>query len=472
MFKFILKLLAGILSVILGLILAIYLVFWVVNLHDQPPSELATTFESNYINRIKISDQDNAFVYFMGFSVAQNEDPKVWGAKRIALVTHATDEEVGGLSNDPIMQDYLYKNSRIASVEKFSSLFKLPVDENIFATLEGNKGVVVEWVNTEGWLLTRYLELLNYKQYQEYVMTDPAAPLPNYAAVLEAQKLFFAKLWLQAEQGNVEVVKNLLEHDLAYWRVALASSDMLISKMIAVAALNRHFAYGNLILKKLSMKTQVNAIPESWKIAFTKTELSTLRVFNGEWIFQDRVFKKLKQKPDDYFYESFHLVKAHWLANLALPFFQSQDVSNRQATYFKKLIDGVDVSLDKYVEAIDELEDGYEEEQELRADKLNFHIYNAAGIYLIHLGEAEYGSSVYIPYSSRVTDLEGVRQAAVLTSELRNQSLSTDAIPDFITNSTYQNPYTLKPFEWDAETKAVKFTGLEEGERGTYLFAY
>lgn len=473
MFKFSLKILAWIFGVIATMIIAIYLLFLIVNLRDQPPSELAKNFESNYSNRIKIPDQDNAFVYMMGLSVAQNEDPKVWGAKRIALLTRTTDEEIGGLRTDPVMRDYLYKNVRSAAVNKLSSsLRQAPSDENLFLTLENNKDVIAEWTNSEAWLLKRYSELLSYRQYQEFAMTDPNMPLPNYAAVMDAQKLFFANIWLDAEQGNADNVKNLLEQDLAYWRVASASSDMLISKMLATAALKRHFVVGNLILKKLSMKTQINAIPHSWKMPFTKTELSMSQTLTAEWLFQDRVFKKIKRKPDTYFYESLPLGKVHWFANLALPFLQSQETSNQQAIYFKKTIDGLDVSLQEYINAMSDLEDEYEEEKELNAGNLNFHIYNTTGKYLISLGETEYGSNVYVSYSSRVTDLEGVRQAAVLTSELRNQSLPADAIPDFITRSTYQNPYTLKPFEWDSEAKAVKFTGLEEGERGTYLFAY
>ncbi len=472
MFRFTLKLFAWVFGVIFGLIVAIYLVFWVVNLHDQPPSDLAQTFESNYNKRIKISDKDNAFVYFMGFSVAQNEEPKVWGAKRIALVTQATDEEIDNLSSDPIMQDYLYRNSRSDPVEKLSSLFKVPVDENLIVTLENDKDIIAEWTNSEAWLLKRYSELLNHRQYQEYVTTDPNMPFPNYAVVMDAQKLFFANLWLQAEQGNAENVKDLLEQDLVYWRMASTSSDMLISKMVAVAALKHHFAFGNLVLKKLSMKTNANAIPKNWKLQFTKKELSMSQTLSAEWIFQDRVFKKIKKKPDAYFYDSFYHGKAYWFANLALPFLQCQDTSNQQAIYFNKIVDGLNVPLEEYINAVNDLEDEYEEEKELKAGKLNFHIYNATGNYLVALGEDEYGSNVYVSYSSRVTDLEGVRQAAVLTSELRNQSISAYAIPDFITRSTYQNPYTLKPFEWDSEAKAVKFTGMEEGERGTYLFAY
>lgn len=472
MFKQTLKLLAWIFGVIAALIIAVYLLFLIVNLHDQPPSELAKNFESNYSNRIKIPDQDNAFVYVMGLSVAQDEDPQAWGIKRIALIAHATDEEIGNLNNNSIMQDYLYQNIRNPEFKKISSILQTPVDEQCFTTLENNKNIIAEWTNAEAWLLNRYLKLLSYHQYQEKAMTDPTMPLPNYAAIMDAQKLFFANLWLQAEQGNVKNVQSLMEQDLAYWRMASASSDMLISKMVTVAALKRHFSFGNLVLKKLSMKDNANAIPKSWRLPFTKTELSMSQTLTAEWIFQDRIFKKIKQKPDAYFYDSFYHGKAYWFANLALPFLQTQETSNQQAIYFKKIVDGLDVSLGEYIDAVSDLEDEYEEEKELSSGKLKFHIYNATGKYLISLGETEYGSNVYVSYSSRVTDLEGARQAAVLTSELRNQSLPADAVPDYIKKSAYHNPYTLKPFEWDSESKAVKFTGLEAGERGSYSFVY
>lgn len=472
MFKSALKILAWIIGAFLALVIAVYLVFLVVNLHDQPPSELAQQFESTYKNRIKIADEENAAIYVMGLSVAQNEDPKLWGAKRFALVSQATDDEIGKVGQDPIFEDYRYRDVRSASVVASSDLFNIPLAENVFTKLSESKDTIAEWSSQEEWLLKRYLELLTYKKYQEYAMTDPAAPLPSYGAVIDAQKLFFANLWLQAEQGNAENIKHLLEQDAVCWRMVLASTDTLISKMIAVAALKRHFVFGNLVLKKLSMKTSVNGMPENWKLPFTQAESSMLQTFSGEWMFQDHLFKKIKHEPDDYFYTMFFQDHAHWFTDLFLAFLQPQVESNKAAENFKNLIDVLNVPLHEYVDAIDDAENEHEEQKELQTNKNDPYIYNATGSYLRSRSEAEYGSYfIYFTYSSRVNDLEGARQAAVLITEIRNQSLAPEAVPDFISHSTYHNPYTLKPFEWDVESKAVKFTGLEEGERGIYSFA-
>ena len=42
------------------------------------------------------------------------------------------------------------------------------------------------------------------------------------------------------------------ERDLRFWRIVLQSSDILVSKMMATAMLNRHFEWGNLVLRTLS----------------------------------------------------------------------------------------------------------------------------------------------------------------------------------------------------------------------------
>jgi len=147
---------------------------------------------------------------------------------------------------------------------------------------------------------------------------------------------------------------------------------------------------------------------------------------------------------------------------LLVPFLQPQETSNKQAEYLNALAAFFDVPLEQYSEAITNAK--FYAEGEVK-DK--FRVYNFTGSLLGRI--ALPALTEYVP---RVADIEGVRQVALATAELRRQTPAENAIVLYLANSSYKNPYTQESFEWVAETKVVKFTGLQTGERGTYLFIY
>lgn len=462
MLKFLLKFFAWIFGSIFGLFAVVYLVLWSINFRDQPPSALAQEFEASHKNRIAIPDDVNAFVYVMGFAVAKGEDPIQWGAKRLQLISAVTSGQKGDLENDPLMRDVDSKSSRDQVVKIFSDKCSHIIDQACLNALEQGEEATSLWLKTEPELYQRYSTLLGFTRYQENLLNDVNMPLPNYAAVLDGQKIFLARAFQLASQGSEHEVFVMLEKDAAYWRMALASSDILISKMIAVAALRRHFGVGNLILRKLAETTKTYPLPDSWQKPLTKNELSMLSCFRGEWFWGDKTIKNLKQGIVYDPAQGYISGNNELMDSLLFPFLQSQDSSNKSARHLNTLALFFDVPLEQYPNAIDHAK-RYTEE----ALKDKYHVYNFTGNILSHLA-----LPAYLDYPQRVSDLEGVRRAAVVMAVLRSQVLAENTIASYVANASSQNPYTLKPFEWSVEAKAVKFTGLQTGERGTYLFIY
>ena len=64
-----------------------------------------------------------------------------------------------------------------------------------------------------------------------------------------ASGLLLLQAKVLADDGDVAAASALLASDARFWRMVHASADSLITKMIAGAALRRHFEWGNLVLR-------------------------------------------------------------------------------------------------------------------------------------------------------------------------------------------------------------------------------
>lgn len=78
----------------------------------------------------------------------------------------------------------------------------------------------------------------------------------------------------------------------------------------------------------------------------------------------------------------------------------------------------------------------------------------------------------YARYLSRVADVEGVRRATVVTTELRSREVAIAKMPAELAEHTIRTPYGGEPFAWDAGEQAIVFVGKEPGERGRHVFNY
>jgi hypothetical protein len=449
-----LKVTAWIVGVIVGVPVVVYVAAVLVNLHDQQPSPDALHLTAAYDTRPAVTDDDNAFIYLLGIDAPLEEDPRGLGARRLAWLQQASKNDSSAGNGDP-QSDRLSYASTDPAVARFVTMCGSDT-RDCAAAFADSRAVLEAWTTTHTWLLERYRALIAHTAWREQIF-GPLLPLPNYAPAIHGQRLLLLQAKALADGGDVEGAASLLDSDARFWRMALESSDMLITKMIATAALRQHFTWGFLALRSVPPQLITAAQPAEWRRPMTATELSLRRTLAGEYVYFSGAV--------------LNLLEADWadgdaMASLLLrPLIQEQDTLNRHAAYLSRLADTLEAPLESYSRLADEASDLA---QRTSSDAFPPRsLYNVVGALALAAGPADYSS-----YARRVADIEGVRRAASVTLGLRAQQLETAEVARALAASPLRNPYDDQPLLWDETEQAVVFVGLEPGERGEHRFYY
>jgi IS66 C-terminal element len=243
------------------------------------------TFVSQAQRRFtNVADDENAFIYAMGFAVEPGANPLKMGLKRVAWLERERRAARFDTRKDPQHRRFDYKARRLTAVREFVDACKPGGTECANAFISGDR-VFDQWLTSEGWLLDRYRALIALPGWWESVSFDARAPLPPYALVMDGQRLLLLNAKVMVARGDSVGASRLLEDDLRFWRMVLASSDIPISKMIATAAINRHFELGSSIFRELESGQVMSTVPANWSIAISESERSMRRCLVGEWMY-------------------------------------------------------------------------------------------------------------------------------------------------------------------------------------------
>lgn len=442
-----------------GVCIASYLFTVVVNWRDAEPSAAAIRMDESYRNLPAVPDEVNASVYAMGFAVAPGEDPMAMGRKRLAWLRRGEQSDALILALDPGGSPFDYRATRHAAVQAYFDSCG-PRDPACGKAFETARLTFDAWKDSEAWLLERYRTLLKLPAWKDFVSRHFYAPLPSYSPVMDGQKVLLLHARIRAANADATGTRELLAEDLRFWRRTLESTDNLVTKMIATAAILRHFKLGAEIVSTLPAAHVREAMPAEWQVAITGSELSISRCMAGEWKVTTGVIRELgrdlvESLPSD---DSLTDRLVAWLSR---PFFQPQDTINLYAEQYAlaaQMIDGVPLA--EYEEATSQVTE--QSASAARAAWPPSSLYNITGRIMIGYGP-DFGS-----YARRVGDLEGVRLAALAAVSLHEESVPPENIPAVLARSEFRNPYNDRPFVWDAADGAIVFRGLEPGERGEH----
>ena len=401
---------------------ALYLIALAINVRDAKPSPTAVRFEQLYRDRPTIADGDNAFVYVTGFDTIDRES----------------------VDRSPEIKAFLHA----CRLQGTDCLAAFDASDNVFAS----------WMATESRLLEQYRKLLTHRGWREVIPTDVAEPFPLYGSVINGQKLFLLEARSLVAAGDFAGIQSRLDDDMRFWRMVLASSDILLSKIVAASALKRNFEWGSLILRKLPPDHVSEAVPHQWRVALSDSELSMLRCFVGEWKFMTASLRKEIERdeaPDG------QTTLASLSSFGAKPLFQMQASANQQAEYLSRIVETLSVPLDRYEAATNKIDD-------LATDAFPLQIiYNPVGKMALRIS-----APLYAPYARRVADIEGVRRAALAAATLREKYVKAADVGAALKASHQRNPYNNNPFAWDAQSGAIVFQGLETGKSGLHHIYY
>jgi hypothetical protein len=202
-----------------------------------------------------------------------------------------------------------------------------------------------------------------------------------------------------------------------------------------------------------------DGIPASWRAAISDAERSMKRTLAGEWAFFDASTKRIVfdlGNPLGNWTALTDATTGDRLAGALLePFFQPQDLSNRYARLMLDLGNAFNVPYDEIPRAV-----GLADELQESTYRPFSRLYNFTGD-VVFMGVSQWSVS---DYAVRVSDLEGIRRAALLVAELRAAGTSKDDVAQRVSESEIVDPYTNDPFTWLDSEGTIVFHGLERNK--------
>lgn len=443
------KLLGKIIAALLTLFIVVVVIFIAINSTDRTPSPTTLEFQQAWDNRKAVDPVDNGYIYLAGFDAAIDEEPEVVGEKRIQL---SKDIVKGLASNDQDLfrAEYKIEDSLVKEVKEVFDQCAT-INKNCVEAVDKNKARIIEWSQAENVAGERYTQLIAYPHWFELMPFNVNTTLPNYSLVINAQRLVFIRELAALQSGETAGFTKLLDKDLRFWRMALENTDMLIGKMIAIAAIKNNFLWTNYLLLSLNQNDRAAAVPTLVQKPFTDEELSIRRAFIGEWIFASNGYNEVEKMFSDKFLEKL---------NYKL-FFKRQDTINESAAAFKKVIDEQNVSLVEFESTITQKKAPIEQ-QDTQYNSFTYYIrnlYNPAGKILLAVAAPAYDG-----YSVRVKNLEAFRLGLLASIELMNDESGA--------NTKYTSPYKTKPFLINQEQRSITINGLGKDRNAQMIYSY
>jgi hypothetical protein len=379
-----------------------------------------------------------------------NEDPFVQGRARNAFLKHLKQSTPDAPPVDLPGSSIDYKARRSKAIVVLEEACRKDDETASAKRLQDGPEAVTHWLQSESWLLDRYLRLIRLQHWLEPIPKGVSAPISRYSDAMSGQMLLLMRAWQHAHEGEGEAARALLQQDLEFWRMALRSSDWLIPKMIATAAIERHFAMGNLVLRELHAAGKPVTPPDAWQVSISTDERSMHRALAGEWHIISGSTRWLMEHGE---YGGGGL--GPWLLR---PMFKVQATQNLFASRMRRLARGMDADYRSLPDVARVMASESPSEDEV------YRAYNFLGnlVYQISLSN-DFGG-----YGLRVSDLEGTRRAALLASELRAAGANASNASQRVRTSPLKNPYTDGPFAWEATTRSVVFKGLASGGRARH----
>lgn len=445
---------------LVALVFVTYLALVAINRNDRPPSPTAIAFAESLANRPSVADAQNAYLFILGFGGPPESEPAALGMERRGWAVDALARGDFNRADDPLPAAYDYRSGRDAAVSALADTCAEP-GMACFDALASDRAAAHEWLLSERWLLERYTTLIDYTAFHEALPFELDAPLPEYMPILESQRLLLIAAWYSGRSADADRVADVLQRDLEFWRMVLTNADSLLAKIIATAAITHHFKFGNGALRGLHASHREHPVPPSWLAEFSHEERSVRRTLIGEWAFMENAMMSIdadSEKLPNSDGDADTWDRMEW--RLYSPLYQPQDFSNRYAE-----------TMVQYIELFDRpyraLPAAYDEAAVVHAStpKPFERAYNIVGDWLFSIAHPD-----LTEYAARVADLEGVRRAAVLASQLRARSLAPEELRKALADSELRNPYTNEPFTWIEESNEILFQGLATGDRGRHLF--
>lgn len=442
--------------------IVLYTIAVAINHEDRAPSPAALRLEEVVRAWPPVEDGDNAYFTILGLSAVKEADPAAVGRARADWL-HAQLLLPQAQRGDsfPGQEQPLLREHDLGIQQLFDRCKK--VDAPCVAAL-GKLALHRPQLEPEAWRRERYAALLAHTAFREQMHFDPSLPMLQFSPLFEGQKLHMLEAWSRSGNGDAAGVKALLEADLRFWRMVLAESDLLITKLMAAHAVTHNLAWTNVILRRLPPHLVVDAMPDQLSDPISNPERSMLRSFAGELRYSASVTRELKRSLDAHEVPGGSGALGDVLATrLGAPLIQVQDTLNLQAQFFVDIDERMAVDYS----ALPAVVRTYRQTESETAPVFLRTFYNPLGSMLAESDRGQFEKS-----AERMADLEGVRRATLLAAQLRVKGVDAAGMAQALDGALLRDPYTGRAFAWDSSTQSIIFQGLEAGQRGRHAVLY
>lgn len=403
--------------------------------HAVAPAVAFEALTKAYQNQPSVADKDNAFVYLMGITAPENQDPIEFGKTLIYQENKITEGKKSILSQ----QEMAGFSSKEASHFKQKSHCYLRASKP--CRIQDEEAWVRTILAKQKHLLSRLYILWDLPEYQ-YTLhsTDSQFLSPNYGIQFRLQQLFWLDLWIHRHDYSAEKIKQLLQKSSHFYRQQIRNTHNSLDKMMASALLAQHYYWLNELLQSVDAPKAAAMLPEN-----------TFQPFETD------IFSMRKA-----YVHEFQLMQA--ILNETNLFNQNdlQRLFNAKAAVVQELI-----------ELSESKQPNIQPENSIQTPKAK-HLYHIEYMmfeqYMMGkaMADMEVGGIVQLAeHIAYIRQLSAIQKAVEVLENIRRKAIPADAIVHFLQQPEQHNPLSQAPFNWDAQQQRITIT---HGKRIYSLF--
>jgi len=300
-------------------------------------------------------------------------------------------------------------------------------------------------------MFERYDSMIKLPTTKYSIKLTPASPLPYYGLVMQLGLLKKVSVYQSSDSA---AFLEQINRDIKFWKMMLIKDEVLLGKMVSVAAIWNNVQLLSEYIKLHELSGQDKDLILDMIQSLTKEELDIGTSFDSEFASYNHVFLV-------YLKDEFFISQNSYLA--ITPFLQTNSTLN---TYFKKYFKPSKtlskMPLHRFIQYFNKCKG----ENPIWSECIKNNIstpnilnptsyYNLAGKIIMPILAINFES-----YVARVHDLNTMIRLVNLQLSLK--TVDKELIPQAIKESEFNNPYTNKPMDYDAENGWLSFECLDK----------
>jgi len=445
----------GLLSWIAGIVVVLSVALVVINLFDE---DLDAAAQAALDRSFTVKDTENGFFVVAGLFAPRDRDAHVVGR---TLVSHwSREDEKPHWERD--YGDDLDTSDFAGMVRKVSPNTWCDWNEQqCLPSYIEHRQQIAKAAHDGAILLERYQSILGYPTYQDYISGTMQTPMPHYLGIIWAAGVHNAQCAVLVNDGSMDDCLQLLAQDVAIARKMLAGGRTILGKMVPIVLLNHDYRLlGEILSANNNAARAQSAEIRAMLTPLTAQEMDFSQVLLEGFMTAPSLLREAREVSEagTGMSASSTPEALRFLGNaISRVFLKFNATLNLDFRQRKLLIEQSRLAAREYRDRLDEYNG------KLRAmvpRKFNIGmIYNPIGKIMLAVALPDYPT-----FLLRVHDLNGLQHLVRMQWQILEQGIAPEQIPAFLMGAGAQgwNPYTEQPLDWEAATRTLSFTPMEQ----------